>query len=107
MIHRAAELVPPSRRYARSFVAALREGFRRGEQDELPERRIRQIEADFARYIDDITDQRGSIRLPTGQIVPKVPFSVHFVNEIPRTGSGKIIRFKLRETLVAPINKAS
>jgi acyl-CoA synthetase (AMP-forming)/AMP-acid ligase II len=37
----------------------------------------------------------------------KVPFSVHFVSEIPRTGSGKIIRFKLRETLVAPINKAS
>ena len=37
----------------------------------------------------------------------KVPFSVHFVDEIPRTGSGKIIRFKLRETLVAPINKAS
>lgn len=37
----------------------------------------------------------------------KVPFSVHFVTEIPRTGSGKIIRFKLRETLVAPENKAS
>ncbi len=37
----------------------------------------------------------------------KVPLSVHFVSEIPRTGSGKIIRFKLRETLVAPINKAS
>lgn len=37
----------------------------------------------------------------------KVPFSVHFVEEIPRTGSGKIIRFKLRETLVAPAHKAS
>lgn len=37
----------------------------------------------------------------------KVPFSVHFVDEIPRTGSGKIIRFKLREMLVAPVNKAS
>lgn len=37
----------------------------------------------------------------------KVPLSVHFVDEIPRTGSGKIIRFKLRETLVAPVNKAS
>jgi acyl-CoA synthetase (AMP-forming)/AMP-acid ligase II len=31
----------------------------------------------------------------------KVPHSVHFVNEIPRTGSGKIIRFKLREILAA------
>lgn len=37
----------------------------------------------------------------------KVPLSVHFVTEIPRTGSGKIIRFKLREMLVAPENKAS
>ncbi len=37
----------------------------------------------------------------------KVPDSVHFVPEIPRTGSGKIIRFKLREALVTPINKAS
>lgn len=31
----------------------------------------------------------------------KVPHSVHLVSEIPRTGSGKIIRFKLRESLAA------
>ncbi|MBS0528553.1 MAG: AMP-binding protein, partial [Proteobacteria bacterium] len=31
----------------------------------------------------------------------KVPFSVHFVDAIPRTGSGKIIRFKLRDGLLA------
>ncbi len=31
----------------------------------------------------------------------KVPHSVHFVAEIPRTGSGKIIRFKLREMVGA------
>lgn len=30
----------------------------------------------------------------------KVPFSVHFVQSIPRTGSGKIIRFKLRDELL-------
>jgi long-chain acyl-CoA synthetase len=29
----------------------------------------------------------------------KVPQSVHLIAEIPRTGSGKIIRYKLRETL--------
>lgn len=29
----------------------------------------------------------------------KVPYSVHFISEIPRTGSGKILRFKLREML--------
>jgi len=32
----------------------------------------------------------------------KVPLSVHFVKEIPRTGSGKILRFKLREILIPP-----
>lgn len=31
----------------------------------------------------------------------KVPHSVHFVSEIPRTGSGKIIRFKLRELITS------
>jgi long-chain acyl-CoA synthetase len=30
----------------------------------------------------------------------KVPHAVHVIQEIPRTGSGKIIRYKLRETLV-------
>jgi acyl-CoA synthetase (AMP-forming)/AMP-acid ligase II len=31
----------------------------------------------------------------------KVPASIHVVSEIPRTGSGKIIRFKLKEALAA------
>ncbi|RJG01414.1 class I adenylate-forming enzyme family protein [Noviherbaspirillum sedimenti] len=31
----------------------------------------------------------------------KLPHAVHVVDEIPRTGSGKIIRFKLKETLTA------
>ena len=80
-MHERAELVAPSPRHARSYVAALREGFRRGTQDRVSERRIRQIEADFAGYIDAITDQTGSIRLPTGEIVRKVPFSVLWLVE--------------------------
>jgi predicted acetyltransferase len=76
-----AELVAPSLRHARSYVAALREGFRRGAQNRVSERRISQIEADFATYIAAITDQSGSIRLPTGEIVPKVPFSVFWLVE--------------------------
>jgi acyl-CoA synthetase (AMP-forming)/AMP-acid ligase II len=31
----------------------------------------------------------------------KVPYAVHLITEIPRTGSGKIIRYKLREMLKA------
>jgi predicted acetyltransferase len=76
-----ATLVEPATRHARSYVAALREGFRRGAQDAVSERRIRQIEGDFAAYIAAITDQRGSIRLPTGEVAPKVPFSVFWLVE--------------------------
>ena len=76
-----AELVYPATRLARSYVAALREGFLRGTQEVMSERRIRQIEEDFAPYIAAITDQTGSIRLPTGEIVPKVPFSVLWLVE--------------------------
>jgi long-chain acyl-CoA synthetase len=31
----------------------------------------------------------------------KVPHSVHLIAEIPRTGSGKIMRYKLRELIQA------
>ena len=76
-----AHLVQPSGRHARSYVAALREGFRRGAQETVSERRIRQIEADFAAYIAAMTEQTGRIRLPTGEVVPKVPFSVFWLVE--------------------------
>ena len=29
----------------------------------------------------------------------KVPAEIHVVNEIPRTGSGKVMRFKLKEAI--------
>jgi predicted acetyltransferase len=80
-MNEGAELVAPSPRHARSYVAALREGFRRGAQERLSERRISQIEADFAAYIEAVTDQTGSVRLPTGAIVPKVPFSTLWLVE--------------------------
>jgi predicted acetyltransferase len=76
-----AELVRPALRHARSYVAALREGFRRGAQDLTSERRIREIEGDFAGYLAAITDRSGRIRLPTGETVPKVPFSVFWLAE--------------------------
>jgi predicted acetyltransferase len=76
-----ATLVPPATRHARSYVAALREGFRRGEQDIVAEARIRQIEADFAGYLAAITDQNGHITLATGERVRKVPFSLHWLTE--------------------------
>ncbi len=74
-----ATLATPAMHHARSYVAALREGFRRGEQEIVTEQRARQIEADFGRYLAAITDQAGHITLPTGEKVRKVPFSLHWL----------------------------
>jgi predicted acetyltransferase len=52
-----------------------------GARSTVSERRISRIDAGFASYIEAITDQTGSIRLPTGEIVPKVPFSVLWLVE--------------------------
>ena len=76
-----ATLVAPALRHATSYVAALREGFRRGEQEIVSERRIREIEANFAGYLAIITDQRGHITLASGERVRKVPFSLRWLCE--------------------------
>ena len=96
----SAALVSPSTRHARSYVAALREGFRRGAQERMSERRIRQIEGDFAAYIREITDQKGGIRLPTGEVVPKVPFSVFWLAEDDEFIGEAQIRHRLNAYLV-------
>jgi predicted acetyltransferase len=99
-MHESAELVPPSLRHARSHAGALREGFRRGVQDRLSERRIGEIEADFARYIEAITNQTGSVRLPTGETVPKVPFSVFWLVEADEFIGEASIRHELNAHLL-------
>jgi predicted acetyltransferase len=78
---RAARLAQPAVRYARSYIAAVREGFYRGVQPPMPETRIRAIEAEFERYIAGITAQTGTITLPTGEAVPKVPFTLLWLVE--------------------------
>jgi predicted acetyltransferase len=95
-----AHLVQPSGRHARSYVAALREGFRRGAQETVSVRRIRQIETDFAAYVAAITDQTGRIRLPTGDIVPKVPFSVFWLVEDDEFIGEANIRHQLNAYLI-------
>jgi predicted acetyltransferase len=76
-----ATLVPPALRHAGSYVAALREGFRRSEHEIVSARRMREIEADFAGYLAAITDQRWHITLASGERVRKVPFSLHWLCE--------------------------
>ena len=99
-MHESAELVPPSLRHARSHAGALREGFRCGVQDRLSERRIGEIEADFARYIEAITNQTGGVRLPTGETVPKVPFSVFWLVEADEFIGEASIRHELNAHLL-------
>jgi predicted acetyltransferase len=76
-----ARLAPPAIRFRKSYVAALREGFYRGMQPAVTERQIRGVEADFERYVAGITAQAGTITLPNGERVPKVPFTLRWLIE--------------------------
>ena len=71
-----SRLVPPSADYASSYVGALREGFVRGTMPRTPPERIAQIDADFEGFVTELVDQTGSVMLPNGDVVPKVPFSM-------------------------------
>jgi predicted acetyltransferase len=74
-----ARLEPPALRFKDSYIAALREGFYRGIQPVVTEGQIRGIEADFGRYVAGITAQSGTITLPNGEMVPKVPFTLRWL----------------------------
>jgi predicted acetyltransferase len=97
----SARLVPPSPRYAASYVAALREGFSFATQPSALQQPIEDIEVDFAGYIARITDQAGTVTLPTGEVVPKVPFSVFWLVE-DETFIGQL---KLRHELNAHLRQ--
>jgi len=93
-------LAAPAPLYRRSFLEALREGFRRGSQPVADEARIRQIERNFPGYLREITDPSGTIRLPTGEAVPKVPFSVLWLVEGENFIGEASIRHELNDWLL-------
>jgi predicted acetyltransferase len=74
-----ATLAPPSARYARSFTAALAEGFRRGNRPRAVTAEIRRARYDFAGYLAQRRDQAARIVLPDGRLVPSVPVSLHWL----------------------------
>jgi predicted acetyltransferase len=94
-----ARLVAPALRYRQSFLEALREGFRRGNQPMVDEARIREIERDFPGYLREITDPRGTIRLPNGEVVAKVPFSIRWLVEGDEFVGEASIRHELNDWL--------
>lgn len=85
----------PSERYAPSYVSALREGFVFGTQPDSSDERISDVEGDFAGWLAKVTDQTGTVLLPTGKTVPKVPFSVFWLVE----GASFIGQLNLRHRL--------
>ena len=75
------ELVTPESRWARSYVEALHEGFRRGLQAATTPERIAAIAADFPRFLAGLLDQEQIITLPDGERQKTVPFSIHWLVE--------------------------
>jgi predicted acetyltransferase len=77
----SATLVAPAHSHERSYLAALREGFRRGIQPVMTPAEIAAVEADFPAHVARITAQGGTIRLASGKLLPKVPFSLLWLAE--------------------------
>ena len=75
----AASLVLTSPAYARSYIEALREGFRRGDQAAMKPGEIDKIEANFNAFLARLTNKTGDVVLPSGEIIPKVPFDVYWL----------------------------
>ncbi|MEM9627657.1 MAG: GNAT family N-acetyltransferase [Pseudomonadota bacterium] len=74
-----ASLVLASTAYAGSYVEALREGFRRGDQPAKKPGEIDKIEADFEAFFARLTIKTGDVVLPNGDLIPRVPSDVFFL----------------------------
>jgi predicted acetyltransferase len=91
----SAALVAPALSHERSYLAALREGFRRGIQPALTPAEIAAVEADFPAHIARITAQGGTLRLASGELLPKVPFTLLWL----AAGEGFIGEVSIRHEL--------
>ena len=74
-------LVTPDTPWARSYIEALHEGFRRGLQAAAAPERIAAIAADVPRFLAGLMDQEQIITLPDGERQKTVPFSIHWLVE--------------------------
>lgn len=96
----AASLVLASAFYRISFVEALREGFRRGVQAEKTPEEIEEIDGDFEAFVTAITDKAGTIELPNGKTVPKVPYDVFWLVDGETFIGEASIRYELNDWLI-------
>ncbi len=96
----AAFLALSSAFYQRSFIEALHEGFKRGIGQAKPSAEITEIERGFEAYIARTTDATGTITLPDGKVVPKVPFDVFWLVEGDTFIGEASVRYELNDWLV-------
>ncbi|MGI9510085.1 MAG: GNAT family N-acetyltransferase [Geminicoccaceae bacterium] len=77
----AASLTLASPVYAESYIDALREGFRRGDQHAKKPGEIDTIEVDFMTFFADLTRKTGDIVLPNGEKISRVPSDIYWLVE--------------------------
>jgi predicted acetyltransferase len=95
-----ATLELASARYRKSFVEALREGFRRGIGLVKTPEEIAEIDGDFDAFIARITDKTGMVALPNGQTVPKVPFDIFWLVDGETFIGESSIRYELNDWML-------
>jgi predicted acetyltransferase len=93
-------LARASPKFKASYVEALREGFRRGDQAAKTSEETDQIEADFAAFFAECTDRTGLITTPTGERIPKVPFDVFWLVDGETFIGEASVRYELNDLLL-------
>lgn len=96
----AASLVLASPAYARSYIEALREGFRRGDGAAKTSGEVDRIEADFDTYFQELTRKTGDVVLPNGILVPRVPSDVYWLVDADTFIGEAGIRYRLSDWLM-------
>lgn len=96
----AASLVLASPAYAKSYIEALREGFRRGDQPVMTPAEIDEIEADVDDFFARLTLKTGTILLPHGELIPRVPSDIYWLIDGDTFIGEAGIRYSLNDWLL-------
>ncbi len=96
----SASLVLASPQYQKSFVEALREGFRRGVGAAKKPVEIAEIDGDFPGYIARVTEKTGNVTLPNGKMIPKVPYDIFWLVDGDTFLGEASIRYELNDWLI-------
>lgn len=95
-----ASLVLASPVYAKSYVEALREGFRRGDNPPKKPGEIDRIEANFDDFFAELTKKTGDIILPNGTLIPRVPSDIYWLVDGETFIGESGVRYKLNDWLL-------